>query len=188
MLRLPSAAILIFALCLGSAEAADGAPGALKPYSFVSEARVGISAHDVDGVEREPLALTGEILFAKPIQSADPLLSFLVPHFHLGASLNVGGDTSFAYAGFTWSADLTSQLFVELAFGGAFHNGETGATVPVGRAALGCSPLFREAAAIGWRFSPNWNVSIGIEHVSNGGLCDRNRGLTNAGIKLGYTF
>ncbi|WP_081449527.1 acyloxyacyl hydrolase [Rhodomicrobium vannielii] len=27
-----------------------------------------------------------------------------------------------------------------------------------------------------------------IDHMSNAGLCDTNRGLTNAGVRLGYKF
>ena len=27
-----------------------------------------------------------------------------------------------------------------------------------------------------------------VEHYSNAGVCDRNRGLTNVGIRLGYSF
>jgi hypothetical protein len=27
-----------------------------------------------------------------------------------------------------------------------------------------------------------------VEHMSNAGLCDRNRGITNEGLKVGYSF
>jgi hypothetical protein len=27
-----------------------------------------------------------------------------------------------------------------------------------------------------------------VEHMSNAGLCSQNRGLTNVGVRLGYTF
>ena len=27
-----------------------------------------------------------------------------------------------------------------------------------------------------------------VEHMSNAGLCDRNRGLTNFGARVGYAF
>lgn len=189
MPRLWSAATcLIASIWCGNALASDRPSPVLTPYFFVSELRGGLNAHDLDGVEKDSVALTGEVLFARPTRFSQPLLDLLVPRIHLGASLNSAGDTSYGYAGFTWNVDITPQIFIEVAFGGAVHNGDTGPLVPRGQAALGCSPLFREAAAIGWRFSRSWNVSIGIEHLSNAGLCDRNRGLTNAGVKLGYAF
>ena len=46
----------------------------------------------------------------------------------------------------------------------------------------------REAASIGYRFAPNWSVLATVEHLSNAGLCDDNRGLTNVGAKLSYHF
>jgi Lipid A 3-O-deacylase (PagL) len=33
-----------------------------------------------------------------------------------------------------------------------------------------------------------WRVLLSVEHMSNADLCDRNRGLTNAGVRLGYQF
>ena len=62
------------------------------------------------------------------------------------------------------------------------------ALVPKTFNALGCSPLFREAAAVGFRLNEHWSVMATVEHMSNAGLCGDNRGLTNFGGKLGYTF
>ena len=47
---------------------------------------------------------------------------------------------------------------------------------------------FREAAALGFRITEHWSVMATVEHMSNAGLCGENRGLTNFGGKLGYTF
>ena len=83
------------------------------------------------------------------------------------------------------------QHFVEASFGGAVHNGNTQsnlALIPVDRSALGCSPLFRESGSVGYRLSQNWSVMATIEHLSNAGICSQNRGLTNVGARLGYTF
>ena len=71
------------------------------------------------------------------------------------------------------------------------HNGNTQsnlALVPSDRNALGCSPLFRESASVGYRFTPSWSIMATIEHLSNAGICAQNRGLTNVGVRLGYTF
>ena len=54
--------------------------------------------------------------------------------------------------------------------------------------ALGCHVLFHETATIGFNITENWRVMGTIEHSSNAGLCDFNRGLTNAGVRIGYKF
>ncbi len=177
----------------GSADAADvigpaAYPPPARPMSFVSELRVGASVQDPWGPEAGSANITGEILFAKPFTTADLFTSYFVPRPHLGGSLNTRGDTSFAYAGLTWTIDVTPRFFVEASFGGAVHNGKTGDVVPVDRAALGCSPLFRESGSIGYRLSANWSVIATVEHLSNAGACGQNRGLTNIGARLGYTF
>ena len=184
-------------LVAGTAGAADLArspivpavpmPAALRP-SFISEVRFGFSAHDPWSPERGSANATVEVLFAKPFTPADLFTSYFVPRPHIGASLNFGGATSFAYAGLTWTIDITDRIFVEASFGGAVHNGETGRNVPLDRSALGCSPLFRESASLGFRISQNWNVMATVEHLSNAGICNANRGLTNVGARLGYTF
>ena len=134
---------------------------------------------------------TAEVLFAKPFTTADLFTSYFIPRPHLGGSLNFRGDTSFAYAGLTWTVDITQRIFVEASFGGAVHNGNTQsnpALIPVDRSALGCSPLFRESGSLGYRLTPNWSVMATIEHLSNAGACNQNRGLTNVGARLGYSF
>jgi lipid A 3-O-deacylase len=183
-------------LLAGGASAADVAGPATymappRPMSLVSELRVGASAQDPWGPEKGSVNFTGEILFAKPFTTADLFTSYFVPRPHLGASLNTRDDTSFGYAGLTWTVDITPRLFVEASFGGAVHSGNTHsslALVPLDRAALGCSPLFRESGSVGFRVSQNWSVMATVEHLSNAGLCNQNRGLTNIGARLGYTF
>ncbi len=155
---------------------------------LLSEFRLGASAQDPWGPESNSANLTGEILFAKPFTTADLFTSYFIPRPHIGGSVNLSGETSFAYAGLTWTVDITPRVFIEGTFGGAIHNGETGKLVPVGRAALGCSPLFRESGSIGVRLSANWSLLATVEHLSNAGLCDQNRGLTNIGARVGYTF
>jgi len=54
--------------------------------------------------------------------------------------------------------------------------------------ALGCHVLFRESASLGFNLTESWRIMGTIEHNSNAGLCDFNRGLTNAGVRLGYKF
>lgn len=162
-----------------------------QPMSLVSELRIGASAQDPWSPERGSASLTGEVLLAKPFTTADLFTSYFVPRPHLGGSLNLDGKTSFAFAGLSWTVDITQRVFLEASFGGAIHNGKTIANpafAPVDRAALGCSPLFRESGSVGYRLSQNWSVMATVEHLSNTGACSPGRGLTNVGARLGYTF
>jgi len=159
--------------------------------SLFSEMRLGGSAQDPWGRERGSANVAGEILFSKPFTAADLFSSYFIPRPHVGGSVNAGGDTSFAYAGLTWTYDLTSWLFVEGSVGGALHNGNTQSNlVNVGpnESALGCSPLFRESGSVGVRLSTNWSMMATVERLSNAGICAQNQGLTNFGARLGYSF
>lgn len=156
--------------------------------SFVSELRFGGSAQDPGGPEQGTANVTGAVVFAKPFRSADPIVDFLLPRPMIGGSWNTGGRTSFAYAALAWTYDISPHVFVEATFGGAIHNGDTSTPVPPHHDSLGCSPLFRESAAVGYRFDVHWSVMAMVEHMSNAGLCSSNRGLTNVGAQLAYHF
>jgi lipid A 3-O-deacylase len=159
--------------------------------NFLSEFRFGLSAQDPWGTGgRDGSAnLTGEILFAKPFTASDLFTSYFIPRPHMGGSLNFDGRTSFAYAGLSWTIDVTPNVFVEGSFGGAIHNGKESSHPLSDRQALSCSPLFRESGSVGVRLSANWSVMATIEHLSDGGTCsDENRGLTNVGARVGYSF
>lgn len=157
------------------------------PLGFF-EVRVGGSAQDPWGPEEGSGNVTAEFLTPKLFRSENWLIDFFAPRVHVGGSVNFGGDTSFAYAGLSFTRDLTEKFFFETSFGGAVHNGDTNRVPKVGRNALGCSPLFRESASLGYRLTPQWSVMATIEHLSNSGLCDQNRGLTNIGARVGYQF
>jgi lipid A 3-O-deacylase len=136
-----------------------------------------------------PEGVTGEVLFSKPFTPADLFTSYFVPRPHVGGSINFDGNTNFAYAGLTWTVDVTSRVFVEGSLGGAVHDGNTNPFyTPPDRTALGCSPLFRESGSVGVRLGANWSVMATVEHLSNQGTCSDNRGLTNVGARLGYSF
>ncbi|WP_114945506.1 acyloxyacyl hydrolase [Microvirga calopogonii] len=186
----------VAALAIGTqALAADLSPSppsrlpalATASPAFVSELRFGASAQDPTGPESDTANLTGEVLSVRPWTAADPALNFLIPRFHLGGSINLSGRTSFGYAGLTWTYDITPIVFVEATIGGAVHNGENDPVSP-NREALGCTALFRESGSVGVRLTTNWSLMATVEHLSNGGLCSNNRGLTNVGVRVGYTF
>lgn len=180
---------LAFAITWPTQAADVSKPDSTPPSSaFVSELRLGISAHDSWSPEKGSANITGEILFAKPFILSSAFNNYLIPRLHLGGSVNTNSKTSFVYTGFSWTYDLTERVFVEGTLGGALHDGKTGDIVPLDRSALGCSPLFRESASLGYRIASNWLVMGTVEHLSNAGLCSQNRGLTNVGARLGYVF
>lgn len=192
MRRLPA---LLAALAATPTLAADLAPAPAyllpeRPAGILSELRLGGAAQDPWSNERGTASVNGEVLFARPVVPADRFWSAFVPRPTVGGSANLAGRTSFGYAGATWTFDVTERVFVEAFLGGAAHDGATGprAFVPPRRNALGCSPLFREAGALGLRLDAHWSVMATVEHMSNAGLCVENRGLTNIGAKIAYTF
>ncbi|CUX12603.1 MULTISPECIES: acyloxyacyl hydrolase [Agrobacterium] len=111
------------------------------------------------------------------------------PRLHLGGEIGTEGEADTIYGGVNWTFDLNPKIFVDLGFGGLWHDGrlkngpgETGAE-------FGCHLLFHEYAAIGYRFNSNWNISTQIEHASHANLCDGpNDGLTRVGLMVGYKF
>jgi lipid A 3-O-deacylase len=159
-----------------------------RSLSFLSEVRLGTFAHDPMSPEAGSVDVNGEILFAKPFGDGTGTWDFLIPRPSIGGTANFVGKTSQGYAGLTWTYDITKSIFVEASFGGSANNGKTGVIVPPGHNALGCNVSFRESASFGYRFNENWSLMATIEHMSNAGLCNQNRGLTNYGARIGYTF
>lgn len=110
----------------------------------------------------------------------------LAPRPMIGGNLNTAGRTSFLHAGLLWQLPISERFFVEIGLGGAIHNGSVEQSRH--RSAMGCSAAFRESIGLGYRIDARWSVVTTLEHLSNGGLCRRNRGLTNLGASLGYSF
>jgi lipid A 3-O-deacylase len=192
--------VLALVMASGTAFAADDAvyidPGVevaqtpiTRSPSIISEFRLGGFGHSIDsGPENGSFDINAELLFAKPFVSNDPWIEALMPRPHVGGSFNTDGGTSMVYAGFTWTFDITPKFFVEGSFGASVNNGEAGNIVPAGRIEVGCNALFRESASLGFRLTENLSVMGTVEHASNAGLCDKNRGITNAGVRFGYKF
>ncbi|MDF2118484.1 acyloxyacyl hydrolase [Roseiarcaceae bacterium H3SJ34-1] len=152
------------------------------------ELRLGTFVHDSLSPERGSADINGEILFAPFPRTPGSSANWLVPRLHVGATVNTAGKTSIAYAGFTWTYDISQRLFIEGAFGGALNNSRTGPIAVAGHNAMGCSASFHEAASVGYRITRAFSVLATVEHSSNAGLCPQNRGLTNFGIRAAYAF
>ncbi|KPF71221.1 hypothetical protein IP69_07110 [Bosea sp. AAP35] len=176
---------------------AQGLPAGVSSYAPASEpsptlsweARVGTAVANPGGRESGLLNFSGEIATPRPFTLADRFANAIVPRFHLGASANFNG-TRYAYAGATWTVDLSKTVFVEASLGAAVNDGKTGAVIPQDRLNLGCNTGTREAAALGVRLNDRWSLVATLEHFSTAGCSDRNqpRGPANVGARLGYTF
>ena len=110
-------------------------------------------------------------------------------HPQVGTDLNLQGKTSAVFAGFAGVITLQGGVFIEADLGGSVNNGYT-SNPPAGsnRSELGCNALFREALIIGVPLSDRLSVMAMAEHMSNANLCQPNNGITNVGVKLGYSF
>lgn len=154
--------------------------------SIVSEAKIGILAHDVPiGTHHQEQGVdgNGELLFASP----SFLAVLAAPRPHIGVTVNSAGKSSYAYAGLTWSLDLGSAFFATLGLGGAVHDGPNISTT-AGHKGLGTRALFHESVELGWRLTPTRSIALYVDHVSNADLGPRNPGLTNAGVRFGFAF
>jgi lipid A 3-O-deacylase len=160
-----------------------------KDY-FFNEVRVGAYYHGIGNPERDTTDINLEVLTRVIWTPSDPDYAWLAPRLHAGGNINTSRGTNYGYAGLTWTWNdlLLKNTFAEYSFGAAFHDGYTGLYAPLDRAKLGCVALFRESGSLGYRFDDHWSVMATIEHISNGGLCDENRGITSAGLRLGYSF
>ncbi len=158
------------------------------------EARIGAGVANPGGRESGLANFGGEVLTPRIATLNDRIANAFMPRFHLGSSLNANG-TQYAYAGATWTIDLSRSVFVEASLGAAINNGKTGAVIPENRLNLGCNTGARGAAGLGFRLSDRWSLIATLEHFSTTGCSDNPtaaagapRGPSNFGARLGYTF
>jgi hypothetical protein len=171
-------------------QAAPVTPAFVASDYFFNEVRIGGYYHGIGNPERDTADVNIEVLTRKVWIPSDPDYAWLAPRLHAGGTINTSHGTNYGYAGLTWTWEdvLFKRTFAEFSFGGAFHDGYTGLYAPLDRAKLGCVALFRESGSVGYHLDEHWSVMATIEHISNGGLCDENRGITSAGLRLGYSF
>ena len=153
------------------------------------EARFGPGAANPGGRESGLVNLGGELITPRAVALNDRFAAAFVPRFHLGASANFNG-TRYAYAGATWTVDLTQSVFVEASLGAAVNDGKTGVFVPENRLNVGCGAGPRGAAALGFRLSDRWSLVATMEHFGTAGCSERGnaKGPSNIGARIGYSF
>ena len=165
----------------------------MKP---IDEVKIGVLSHDVGFLTHhveKGADINLEVLFTPP-----DLLSIIgSPRPHIGADINMSGNTSDGHFGLTWGWTLLPSLFgggavfVNGSLGGAVHDGFTGtktSVAPPGRKLLGSQVLFRESAELGYQITPMVNISAILDHISNANLGRHNMGITSAGARLGFKF
>lgn len=165
--------------------AAAATPGHAAAGPF-DEVQLGVSAHDVaiGGDAREHGAdVNAEMLFVSP----DILAPIWAPRPHLGINANIQGKNSYGYFGLTWTANFLEACFADLGVGGAIHTGPD-ETTERDRKGLGTRFLFHESIDVGYRFLPGQSLAVHIDHVSNANIGNHNPGITNIGLRYGYSF
>ncbi|HEY4345237.1 MAG TPA: acyloxyacyl hydrolase [Parvibaculum sp.] len=177
---------LILAAAAASALIGMNVP-AMAGDGLVDEVRLGVYDHDsnlfASRHETSDPDINAEILFKGPTW----LEWMASPRINLGANINTGNGTSIAYTGLTWTYNFAEAWFVEGSFGGAIHDGETDHQTS-SQLDLGCRVMFHENASVGYRVTANSSVMLTVDHMSNASLCSPNPGLTDIGLRYGFTF
>ena len=178
----------------GAASAADlsppvnfGLPSIVDRFEF----RLGGFAHGLGSVERNTSAVSLELVTPRLFPAVSDWWGFLLPRTYVAGMINVNGATSSVRAGANWLFPFTEQIFSEIYFGGAVHDGSL-----VGSAdqnALGSRVLFNVGGSLGYRFAPRWSAIATFDHLSNGNRVfatgfARNQGINSVGARLSYAF
>lgn len=181
------AACMTVAPAVSRADIIEPFETAAHPFWTVDEVRAGAFKQAIDDAHGEGTgAMNFEVLggrFAGGYENSI-LNFFLTPRPHIGTTIAFGKTDEF-YFGVTWDARLIGDTFFETSFGGAAHDGPLH---ELEIASYGCQVNFRELASLGLALSPDWRLMGTLDHMSNAGLCGNNRGLTNAGVRLGIKF
>ena len=181
------AACMTVAPAVSRADIIEPFETAAHPFWTVDEVRAGAFKQAIDDAHGEGTgAMNLEVLggrFAGGYENSI-LNFFLTPRPHIGTTIAFGKTDEF-YFGVTWDARLIGDTFFETSFGGAAHDGPLH---ELEIASYGCQVNFRELASLGLALSPDWRLMGTLDHMSNAGLCGNNRGLTNAGVRLGIKF
>lgn len=161
----------------------------LAQEPLFDEIRFGFSASIQEKQNFEPGLFPSATVFFDPFNQREAqgfVDQLLRPRLHVGAIVSTAGGANQAYAGFTWTANISDRIFIDLGFGGSVTDASL--DDPAHRPNVGCRVQFHESAGLGYNITQNWRVLATIEHSSNADLCDQNDGLTYAGFGVGYKF
>jgi lipid A 3-O-deacylase len=191
-----AASALTAAAVLASASSAEG---------VLEEARFGLMAHNTciqittcDNSGKEaPVNISGQLVFASP----DFLRWAFAPRPYLTASVNTGGDTSYAGGGFEWAWRFADGWALEPGVGYVLHSGAhldnpyppsdpRRGPFQESELLLGSRDLFLLSTSLTRDITPTWGVQLRYEHISHGQIIGegRNQGADELGVRLNYRF
>ena len=154
----------------------------------IRELRVGVAAHDVNGL------WSGDSKEKGPDLCAEIIIGWRLFHFlgataypNAGISINTQGDTSKIYGGFLVQWEWRDSFTFSTGLGLTVHDGETD-TDSVDKKSLGAQVLFRIPIEVGYAIFPNHQITIAFDHISNAYLATPNEGLDTVGVFYGYRF
>lgn len=154
--------------------------------NVLDELRIGLMDHDsaLLGPSVEGGAdINLEVLFASPAW----LKWIWSPRPNIGLSLNTDHGTDVLHFGAAWQIPLGADFFGEGNLGLSFNDGEKNAG-DFGKRQVGCAVGFYESVSAGYKFLGHHQIMSTFEHASNAGLCPPNSGITNLGLRYGYSF
>lgn len=163
-------------------------PAPAAAQSLIEEVKLGVLWHDAPELwsgfrlEREGVDINAEVMFRPvlplPVGSIRPVV---------GGTVSTRGDTSHAYAGLRWQAELGAGFYLGVGLGGAVHDGHT---LPDSwqHKALGSRVLFHIPAEIGFRLDRHNSLSVYFEHTSNASIARYNEGMDRIGLRYGFRF
>ena len=159
-----------------------------SPAGPVRALRMGILAHDVDGLwsgeskEKGP-DLCAEVIFNRSLFH----LLAATAYPNAGASLNTQGDTSKVYGGFLLQWEPDSAFFFSTGLGLALHDGRLD-TDSSDQKALGSRVLIRIPIEIGYAVDHHHRIVLAFDHASNAGLASPNEGMDTLGLVYEYRY
>lgn len=193
--------LAVLALLAGALGLGAGSAGA-QNLSF-NEFKFGVHDHDshlLEGKEHG-LDLNPEVIFQSPF--SDAWVDANVPRYlqwmaqprpTLGAQFNTSHYTNQFYFGPTWTWQLARGLLkpddgivFSFFFGPGFNDGMIQSSRGDWKA-LGSHVLFRESFELGYLVTPTVQLSVFVDHISNGGLAKENQSINDLGGRIGFRF
>lgn len=159
-----------------------------SPAGPVRALRVGMLAHDVDGLwsgesKEEGPDFCAEVIINRPLFR---LLS-AAAYPNAGVDLNTRGDTSKVYGGVLLQWEPNPSFFFSTGLGLALHDGERD-TNSADKKALGSRVLFRIPIEIGYAFVHHHRIILAFAHASNASLASPNEGMDTLGLLYEYRY
>lgn len=187
-------------LCVAALAAAGFAALVAAPAAAagLDQIWIGGLAHDVVHQGGDMESGTQDVSLELDSRRPSILRPLGAPRVGLALAANSAGHSSLASLSLVWDRRLAGRLYGTFDFGLGVTNGLVGPRAGAQgvsdfqhRLLLGSHVLFREAVGLEWRLSPRWSLGAEFIHASNGDLLGShhyNRGINDAGLRLGYRF